>query len=326
MARSFYEILGVPRSASAAEVRSAYRKLARRYHPDVNPNNKASEARFREIQAAYDVLGDEETRRRYDTYGDRWEQAEQIEEMQRQRASAGFGEPGGFSFDGGFGDLGSAFGGLFGGGPRGPRRGQDTEAPIEITLDEAFAGATRTVTLQSAGPCGLCGGAGGLNGARCHSCGGAGQTLRPRRLEVKAPPGVRTGSRVRIAGEGRPGSEGGPPGDLYLLVTVRPHERFERSGDDLTIEVAVPYLDAVLGGEVEVPALSGRVLLTIPPLTQNGRRFRLGGKGMPVPGQRERRGDLVARVSVTLPERLSERERGLFEELRQSAAPACAAS
>ena len=315
MARSFYETLGVARGASEKEIRSAYRKLARRYHPDVNPNDKAAEERFKEIQGAYDVLADEDSRRKYDKYGDRWQQADQIEEMERQRAQAGFG--------GGFGDLdlGSVFGGIFGGGPR---RGQDVETPAEITLEEAAAGTTRTVALQSAEPCAICGGNGALANARCHACAGAGETLRPRRLEVKAPPGVRTGSRVRVAGEGRPGRGGGPPGDLYLLITVLPHARFERTGDDLTVEVPVPYLDAVLGGEIEVPTLTGRVMLTIPPLTQNGRRFRLTGKGMPVLGRSDRRGDLFARVGVALPERLSERERELFEELRQTTEAATA--
>ena len=319
MARSFYETLGVSRSASGKEVRSAYRKLARRYHPDVNPNDTGAEERFKEIQSAYDVLSDEDTRKKYDRYGDRWQQAGQFEEMERQRGQAGFGG-GGFSFDSGFGDLdlGSMFGGIFGGGPRGPSRGQDIESPTEVTLEEAAAGTTRTIGLQSAEPCGVCGGSGAVGNARCHTCGGAGQTLKPRRLEVKAPPGVRSGSRVRVAGEGRPGLGGGTPGDLYLLITVLPHARFERSGDDLTVEVAVPYLDAILGGEVEAPTLSGRVMLTIPPLTQNGRRFRLGGKGMPVLGQGDRRGDLFARVSVVLPERLSDQERALFEEIRQT--------
>lgn len=325
MVRSFYEVLGVSRGASDKDVRSAYRKLARRYHPDVNPNDKAAEERFKEIQSAYDVLADEGSRKKYDKYGDRWEQADQIEEMERQRAHAGFGG-GGFSFDGGFADLGSAFGGLFGGGPRGPRRGQDIETPTEVTLEEAAAGTTRTLSLQSAESCTICGGSGAVGNARCHACGGAGEALKPRRLEVKAPPGVRTGSRVRVAGEGRPGMGGGPPGDLYLLITVLPHARFERNGDDLTVEVPVPYLDAVLGGEVEAPALSGRVMLTIPPLTQNGRRFRLNGKGMPVLGRRDRHGDLFARVSVVLPERLSEPERALFEELRQNTTAASAAS
>lgn len=330
MATSFYETLGVPRGASAKEIRAAYRRLARKHHPDVNPNDAGAEARFKEVQAAYDVLGDEETRKRYDKYGERWEQAERIEEMERQRARFGGGPgpgSGGFSFEGNLGDLdlGGIFGGIFGGAPRGPRRGQDVELPFGITLEEAAAGAARTVELQGSAPCAVCGGEGAIGGARCHACAGEGRSAVPRRLEVKAPPGVRTGSRVRIAGEGRPGRGGGPPGDLYLLVAVRPHARFERQGDDLAVEVAVPWLDAVLGGEVEAPTLDGRVLLTIPPLTQNGRRFRLGGKGMPVLGRADRRGDLVARVSVRLPERLSERERELFEELRRQRAEATAA-
>ena len=327
MAKSFYEVLGVARGASGKEIRSAYRKLARRYHPDVNPNDTGAEARFKEIQGAYDVLSDEDTRKKYDKYGERWEQADQIEEMRRQQAQGGFGG-GSFSFDGNLGefDLGSVFGGIFGGGPRGPRRGPDIESTTEVTLEEAAAGTARTLSLQSAERCATCSGTGAVGNARCHACGGAGETLKPRRLEVKVPPGVRTGSRVRVAGEGRPGMGGGPAGDLYLLITVRPHARFEREGDDLTVEVQVPYLDAVLGGEVEVPALSGRVMLTIPPLTQNGRRFRLAGKGMPVLGQGDRRGDLFARVSVVLPEQLSEREQALFEELRQTNPAARAAS
>ena len=326
MARSFYETLGVSRSASDKEIRSAYRKLARRYHPDVNPNDTGAEERFKEIQGAYDVLSDEDTRKKYDRYGDRWEQADQIEEMERQRAQAGFGG-GGFSFGGGLDDfdLGSVFGGIFGGGPRGPRRGQDIESPTEVTLEEAAAGTTRMLGLQSSEPCTICGGNGAIGNARCHTCGGAGETLKPRRLEVKVPPGVRTGSRVRVAGEGRPGTGGGPGGDLYLLITVLPHARFERTGDDLTVDVPVPYLEAVLGGEVEAPTLTGRVMLTIPALTQNGQRIRLSGKGMPVLGGRDRRGDLFARVSVMLPEQLSERERALLEELRDDPAAAQAA-
>jgi len=326
VAQSFYATLGVARNASDKEIRSSYRKLARRYHPDVNPNDKDAEDRFKEIQSAYDVLSDEESRKKYDKYGDRWEQAEQIEEMERHRAQAGFG--GGFSFDRGFGDvdLGSMFGGIFGTGPRGARRGQDVEAPAEITLEQAASGTTRTVNLQGRETCGACRGSGGVGNARCQTCRGAGAISKPRRLEVKVPPGVRTGSRIRVAGEGQPGLGGGGSGDLYLLVTVLPHAYFERNGDDLSVDVSVPYLEAILGGEVEAPTLSGQVILTIPPLTQNGRRFRLSGKGMPVLGSQGHRGDLVARVNVMLPDELTEVERALFEELRQTKTTAQAAS
>ena len=332
MAKSFYETLGVPRGASAKEIRSAYRKLARKYHPDVNPNNPSAEQHFKEVQAAYDVLADEDKRKKYDKYGDRWEHADQIEEMQRQQRATG-GGPGGFSFDGGgLGDFGSIFDTLFRrerGGPRaapGRRRGQDVETQVEISLDEAFAGTTRTIQLQAVETCTTCRGSGEVAGAVCHTCEGAGQSLRPRRLEVKVPPGVKTGSRVRVAGEGRSGMGGGPAGDLFLLVTVLPHVGFERRGDDLETAVPVPLVDAVLGGEVEVQTLAGKVMLRIPELTQNGRRIRLAGKGMPVLGRTDKRGDLYARVDVRLPERLTDRERELFEALRHGSPVEKAAS
>jgi DnaJ-class molecular chaperone len=324
MARDFYDILGVKRDAPDKEIRSAYRKLARKYHPDVTPNDKAAEARFKEATAAFEVLSDAEKRKKYDRYGDRWEYADQIEEAHKQQSAGGWARQGGgsstFSFDGG--DFGSIFENIFRrerGGPRGapsPRRGQGIETPVEVTLEEAFHGTTRTVSLQSQEPCPTCGGTGEVAGAICHTCEGIGQVLRPRRLEVKVPPGVKTGSRVRVAGEGRPGLNGGPPGDLYLVVTVLPHRRFERKGDDLYVDIDVPYLDAILGGEVEVETLTRKVALRIPDMTQNGRQIRLAGKGMPVLGSVDRRGDLYVRVRVQMPEHLTEEERKHIEELR----------
>lgn len=326
MAKNFYDVLGIPRGASEKEVRSAYRKLARKHHPDVNPNDRAAEARFKEINAAHEVLSDADKRKKYDRYGDRWEMADQIEEAQKRQSAAGWARhgpgDGGTRFDAGGNDFGSIFDSIFRrerGGPRGApasRRGQDVETPVDVSLEEAFHGTARVVQLQSAEQCRTCGGSGQIAGAICHSCDGMGQVNKPRRLEVKAPAGVKTGSRVRVAGEGRPGAGGGPAGDLYLVVTVRPHPRFERRGDDLVVEVPVPVVEAVLGGEVEVPTIDGRLALRIPELTQNGRQFRLAGKGMPVLGVAGKRGDLLARVRVELPSHLTPRERELFEQLR----------
>jgi DnaJ-class molecular chaperone len=173
------------------------------------------------------------------------------------------------------------------------------------------------VTLQSQENCPTCGGTGEVAGAICHTCEGTGAVVRPRRLEVKVPAGVKTGSRVRVAGEGRPGLNKGPNGDLYLVITVAPNQRFERRGDDLYTDIDVPYLDAILGGEVEVQTLTGKVALRIPELTQNGRQIRLTGKGMPALGSRDRRGDLYARVRIELPAHLNPEERAHFEQLRE---------
>ena len=339
--KSYYDILGVSRNASDKEIRQAYRRLARRHHPDVNPGDKQAEERFKGINRAYEVLSDPEKRRKYDRYGEQWEQAEAFERTRR----AGGGEGARFSQTFDLGDLfgrttrgratrgrGAPFETIFESffGRRGPTRGQNVEYATEVTLEEAFRGATRRIGLQSEEACGTCGGSGQIAGAVCHVCQGAGAVLRPKRLEVKIPAGVRDGSRVRIAGEGRPGVGGGPRGDLYVVVGVRTHPKFERKGDDLTTEVGVALEDAVLGGEVEVPTLSGRrpdadarsgrpsgrVALKIPALTQNGRVFRLSGLGMPRLEGRGK-GDLYARVRVVLPEKLSNRERELFEKLRE---------
>jgi DnaJ-class molecular chaperone len=194
------------------------------------------------------------------------------------------------------------------------RRGVDAQHPVEVTLEEAYHGTSRTLEMLAPEPCTTCGGAGEIAGATCHTCNGYGQVQRPRRLEVKIPAGVATGAKVRIAGEGQPGMGGGKKGDLLLIVTVRPHPRFERRGDDLYEEIDVPLTTAVLGGEAEVPTVTAKVMLKIPPLTQNGRVFKLTGLGMPRLG-RHGKGDLHARVRVRLPEHLSEEQKQLFEEL-----------
>jgi DnaJ-class molecular chaperone len=318
MAKSFYDVLGVPRGASEKEIRTAYRKLARKLHPDVNPGDKAAEASFKQINNAYEVLSDAEKRRKYDRYGDQWEHADQIEEMQRRRG-ARFGNGGGFQqFDlGDLGGIGDLFGGVFGRGRGMARHGGDVQHQVDVTLEEAYHGTTRTLEMSAQEPCPTCGGAGEIAGAVCHTCDGARVVLRPRRLEVKIPAGVTTGSKVRVAGEGQPGIGGGRKGDLLLVVGVRPHARFERRGDDLHEEIEVPLTTAVLGGEVEVPTMTARVMLKIPPLTQNGRVFKLAGLGMPRLGHTGK-GDLHARVRVRLPERLSDDQKRLFEELSTS--------
>lgn len=325
MATDFYEILGVQKGASEKEIRSAYRKLARKYHPDVNPGDKAAEAKFKEINSAYEVLSDPEKRRKYDRYGDRWEYADQIEEMQRQRGTRFGGN--GIQFEvgdlGDLGDLGSVFSSFFGGrAGRGgartmSRRGADIQHPVEVTLEEAFHGTTRTLELLGTETCATCGGTGEVAGATCHVCQGYGEIQKPRRIEVKIPAGVTTGSKVRVGGEGQPGIGGGPRGDLLLVVNVRPHPRFQRKGDDLQTEVDVPLTTAVLGGEVEVPTMTARVMLKVPPLTQNGRTFKLGGLGMPHLN-RPGRGDLLARVRVRLPESITDEQRRLFGQLKAS--------
>ena len=328
MAKDFYETLGLKRSASEKEIKQAYRKLARKHHPDVNPGDKAAEQRFKDINSAYEVLSDADKRAKYDRYGERWEQAEAFE---KARAQGGFNTAGGnaqsFHFD--INDLLSRSGGgagvdnifdLFRGGGRrrsGPSRGQNVEYAAEITLEEANAGTTRTVELQSQEVCLVCNGSGEVAGAVCHVCQGQGAVLRSKRLEVKIPAGAHDGTRVRLAHEGSSGLGGGPRGDLYVVVHVRKHPRFERRGDDLVTEVRVPLADAVLGGEVEVQTIAGKnIALKVPPLTQNGRTIRLAGLGMPKLDGKKGRGDLLAKVSVVLPETLSDRERELFEELR----------
>jgi curved DNA-binding protein len=301
--KDYYKILGVDRNAEEKEIKKAYRKLARQYHPDVNPGDKAAEEQFKDINEAYEVLSDPEKRQKYDQLGSNWQQWQRMGR-----------DPGGFDWSQwssgaqpgsgrtrveyrDLGDLGDLFRGrdfsdffqsIFGGmgAPQAhPRRGQDYTQPVEITLEEAFRGATRMIQKDG------------------------------RRLEVKIPPGVRTGSKVRVAGEGGPGMAGGVSGDLYLEVTVLPHFVFEREGDDLRCEVTVGLYTAVLGGEVNVPTLSGDVMLKIPPETQGGRTFRLRGKGLPSLRHPQKHGDLYAKLRIQIPQKLSQREKELFREL-----------
>lgn len=319
--KDYYAILGVDRSAPEKEVKQAYRRLARKYHPDVNPGDKSAEAKFKEINEAYEVLSDSEKRRKYDRFGDQWQYAEQFAKA-GQGAQWDFNREGTYTtFDfGDLGDLGDVFGNIFqgfGGGSgtaRRSARARSMEHPVEVTLEEAYHGAKRILQLQAEEPCSVCRGIGRVGRARCSTCGGAGRLLRPKRLEVKIPAGVGDGSKVRIAGQGGQGYDGSK-GDLYLVVKVLPHQVFERKGDDLHVEVPVSLVAAMLGGEVGVPTLKGKVALKVPPETQNGKVFRLASQGMPHLNDSSR-GDLFAKVKVVLPTKLTQQERQLFEQLR----------
>jgi molecular chaperone DnaJ len=324
--KSYYDILGVSKGASEKDIKQAYRRLARKYHPDVNPGNKSAEATFKEVNAAYEVLSDNAKRQKYDKYGDKWQYADQMEQAEREQAQyrgfQGFtpGGGGSYQYSGNVEDMDGIFDELFGGRGRGgftrraqPQRGQDMETTAEVTLEEAYAGTQRTVNLQVEEPCPTCGGTGRIQNLPCSTCRGAGAVANIKRIEVKIPAGVTTGSRVRVAGKGQPG-EGGANGDLYLNITVLPHATLERQGDDLYVNVPVPLTVAALGGEAQVPTLKGKLALKIPAETQNGRIFRLAGQGMPHPG-RTTKGDLLAKVNIVMPQRLSEKEKELFRQL-----------
>lgn len=303
--KDYYKTLGVAKGATEKEIKAAYRKLARKHHPDVNPGNKDAEARFKEVNEAYEVLGDEEKRKRYDELGANWNAYSRGGPRGQPWPGGGvrieyedLGGAGGFSdFFRTFFGGGGGFGG-FGGGFPGFERGEEASSPaadaegeVELTLAEVFRGTTREVTV---------------GGSR-------------RRVEVKIPPGVREGSRVRVAGEGGKGTGGGR-GDLYLRVRIAPDPTFERKGDDLLTSVHVPLTSAVLGGEAQVRTLEGPVGIKVPAGTPAGQVFRLRGHGLPRLGKRGERGDLLATLAVDLPRTLTARQKELFEELRRSGA------
>jgi curved DNA-binding protein len=327
--KDYYATLGVPKTASDKELKQAYRKLARKHHPDVNPGDKGAETKFKEINEAYEVLGDPDKRRKYDELGANWRQYEQAQQQ-------GQPFPGGSPFGGGFGGEGGAWtinmggpGGartmsedemrdmfgtedpfsdffrtFFGGGgggadPRGrggraprPQKGRDIESEAELTLEEAYHGAMRRISI---------------------TIGGA-----ARSVDVRIPAGVKDGSRVRASGEGEPGSSGAAAGDLFLRVTIKPHPVFERRGEDLYTKVALPVTVAVLGGEAQVPTITGSVRLKVPETTQPGQVFRLKGHGMPLVGKADQKGDLYATADIQLPRSLTKDQRAAWELVRKS--------
>lgn len=317
--KDYYKLLGIDRSADQKEIRRAFRKLARQYHPDVNPGDRAAEERFKEINEAYEVLSDPEKRQKYDQFGAQWRQYERAGGRPEDfNWSQWQGQPGGRPAGGGyrtvtpeefeqmFGGTGAGgfsdfFETLFGGGMGGfrtdfgqgraqprPRAGRDVEHEVQITLEEAFHGATRSLQYEDG-----------------------------REIQARIPRGVKTGSRVRLSGQGQPGASGGQAGDLYLRVEVLPHERYEREGDDLRATVPVDLYVAILGGTVPVQAIDRQVRLHIPAGTENGQVFRLSGLGMPHLNNPQKRGDLLAVVSVQLPQNLTDRERELFKQLQE---------
>jgi DnaJ-class molecular chaperone len=328
--KDYYEVLGVKRDAKADDIKTAYRKLARKHHPDLNPGDKAAEDRFKELQAAYDVLSDPEVRQKYDKYGENWRMAEQAQaasggtspppgwENVRGRSSGGvdFSE---FEFSGGAG-MGDIFEELLGrtrgGRRRAAGRGQDVEATLELSLEDAHRGGRQTLQMQAAEVCPNCQGAGTIGDNQiCPTCGGAGRVVKPKTIEVNIPAGVRDGSTIRLAGQGEAGTGKAPAGDLYLHIRLRPHPIFTVRGDDLEIEVRIAPWEAVLGANVEVPTIDGKVELKIPAGAQSGGRLRLRGQGL---NKRSGgRGDEYALLKVVTPRQAAGEERRLYEELRR---------
>lgn len=311
--KDYYAILGVSKNATEKEIKKSYRKLARKYHPDVNPGDATTEEKFKDINEAQEVLLDSEKRKLYDQFGSQWEQyqraggqAQDYDWSQWQQAQSGGGRQtrrtvSPEEFEQMFGDQGEFsdfFETLFGGGSRAsgfsqqarqprPRKGQDMEHKVSITLEEAFQGTTRALEWE--------------NG---------------RTIQAKIPRGVHTGARIRLSGQGGQGQAGGASGDLYLKIHVQPHHTFHRDGDNLRVDVPVDLYTAVLGGKVPVKSLDRTVQLTTPPETPNGKTFRLRGLGMPNLRNPDQRGDLYAKVDMQLPRNLTPEEKELFRQLR----------
>lgn len=293
MAKDYYQTLGVSKTATDKELKQAFRRLAKQYHPDTHPDDPNAEARFKEINEAYEVLGDKEKRANYDRFG-----TANPQQGGWNPAGGGNGQYTYTTTNADFGDLGDMLGSIFGNArgrqrQRGPmgfgnaaQDGQDIEQNVTITLQEAYSGSTRLVTKGE------------------------------RTVRVNIPAGAKTGTRVRLAGEGEAGFSGGKSGDLYLVVQVDKDARFERDGDDLTTEVKVDMFTALLGGEVDVPTLGRAIKLKIPAGTQVGRKFRLTGKGMPVLNNADKFGDLYARILITVPEALNPEQKETLEKLR----------
>ncbi len=303
--KDYYSIMGVSRAVSEKDLKATYRRLARQYHPDVNPGNKAAEEKFKEINQAYEVLSDPEKRKKYDKYGDQWQDADHFDEATRQQGER--------TSNSSSGNQETEFIRQ----TTRTRQGHDIEYPIEITLEEAYKGTIRNISVQSEVSCTACGGTGRIRNMLCSVCHGTGRMLQIKHLQVKIPAGVNNGSRIRIAGKGQTGLARGAAGDLYLIIEVQHHTLFKRKEDDLYVDAFVPLTAAMLGGEIQVPTLKGtQIALKIPPETQNEQVFRLVGQGMPHLGYSSH-GDLLVTVKVNLPTGLSAEEKALFSRLKQ---------
>jgi curved DNA-binding protein len=334
--KDYYEVLGVPRSASADDIKKAFRKLARQYHPDVAKTKKGAEEKFKEVNEAYEVLSDPEKRKKYDELGANWKQGAEFRPppgwQGGSRPGRGFpgGQPGGgveFEFGGttGFSDF---FEQLFGsrtrgGSPFGGRggfaeeetaeRGRDVEGDLMVTLEEAMRGSVRSVQLRRAVTCDNCGGTGEKNGRVCPVCGGSGQVSKTETYQVKIPPGVTAGQRLRVAGRGEAGTHGGAAGDLFLRVHLARHPDFEVDEHNLIYEAEIAPWEAVLGANISVPTLDAKVNIKIPPGTQNGQKLRVRGRGLP---QRTGpAGDLIVVARIEVPDKINEQERKLWTQL-----------
>jgi len=314
--RDYYQTLGVSKTASQDEIKKAYRKLARQYHPDVNPDDPNAEEKFKDINEAYQVLSDQDKREKYDRFGSQWKQYQQTggrpEDFDWSQWAAR-GQRGGTQyrtvnqaefeqmFGGGLGGFSDFFETLFGGmggfrqagrtpsrtNPQALRQGRDIEHPVEISLEEAFRGTTRVLNYEDG-----------------------------RRIEAKIPPGVKTGSKIRLSGQGSQGPRGA--GDLYLKVAVRGHRKYRREGDNLRIDQPVEFFTALLGGKVKVSTIDKTVELTIPPETDSGKTFRLKGLGMPLLNKPKKRGDLYVTVQIQVPKELSADQKKIFKDLSES--------
>lgn len=336
--KDYYQTLGVARNASEPEIKKAFRKLAREYHPDVAKNKKQAEEKFKELNEAYEVLSDPAKRKRYDELGPNWSSgadfrpppgfgqagafrgrgprgqeyethfggtgfSDFFEQLfgRAGRGGAGFGRRGGFPEDGGFAEE------------MGSERGRDVEGDIMVTLEEALQGSVRSISVRHGVPCEHCGGSGERAGHLCNTCGGTGQVSRTETYQVKIPAGVSEGQRLRVAGRGEAGSGGGAAGDLFLRVRFAKHPDFEVEGHNIIHEAPIAPWEAVLGASIAVPTLNGNVNIKIPPGTHSGQKLRVRGRGLPQRGGAG--GDLIVVTRVEVPEKVSETERRLWEQL-----------